>query len=212
MVVFLGFWSKLLGARDESRAPKGLLQKSKTTAVWKPQDHVASLSWFSAIIVRELNTFEIAERHRLSVIILGGFITTNPRETVEKKVEMILLGVIAHCLNQLSHYDGMRVDNEQQLKEKDKIKEETDMLRKNFTYLTELIMPIVLKVTCMPQPLDYKTVMDKYLSLGRELQKIEHLVVTPYNCEIKIDGHVHWDYDLKRHVKNTESSGGKGSQ
>ena len=82
--------------------------------------------------MRELNTFEIAERQRLSVIILGGFITTNPREIVEKKVEMILLGVIAQCLNQLSHYDGMRVDNEQQLKEKDKIKEEMDMLRKNF--------------------------------------------------------------------------------
>ena len=73
-------------------------------------------------------------------------------------------------------------------------------------------MPTVLNVIRLPQPLDFKTVMDKYLSLGRELQKIEQLVVVPYNCEIKIDNHAHWDYQLKRFVKNTESSGGEGSQ
>ena len=106
----------------------------------------------------------------------------------------------------------MPVDSEKAKSKKANIEAETDMLRQNFTYLTELIMPIVLQVTCMPQPLDYKTVMDKYLSLGRELQKIEQLVVVPYNCEIKIDNHVHWDYDLRRFVKNTESSGSEGSQ
>ena len=87
------------------------------------------------------------------------------------------------------------------------------MLRKNFwSYFIGIIMPTVLNVIRLPQPLDFKTVMDKYLSLGRELQKIEQLVVVPYNCEIKIDNHVHWDYDLRRFVKNTESSCSEGGK
>ena len=208
MVVFLGFLSKLLGARDESRAPKGLLQKSKNTAVGQPQDIESPLSWFASIIVRELNTFEIAERHRLSILILSGFVKIDsPMDIVHKKVEMIILGVIAQSLEELSNYDSMRVESE-----KAKIEKDTERLRQNYTYFIELILPIVLQVDCIRESLDFKTVMDKYFELGRELHKIEQLVVTPYNCELNIDSQVEWDDGLKRYVASFESSGGKGSQ
>ena len=213
MVVFLGFLSKLLGARDESRAPKGLLQKSKNTAVWKPQDGVAPLSWFASIIVRELNTFEIAERHRLSILILSGFVKIDsPMDIVHKKVEMIILGVIAQSLEELSNYDSMRVESEKAKSKKAEIEKDTERLRQNYTYFIELILPIVLQVDCIRGSLNFKTVMDKYFELGRELHKIEQLVVTAYNCELNIDSQVEWDDGLKRYVASFESSGGKGSQ
>ena len=208
MVVFLGFLSKLLGARDESRAPKGLLQKSKNTAVGQPQDSESPLSWFASIIVRELNTFEIAERHRLSILILSGFVKIDsPMDIVHKKVEMIILGVIAQSLEELSNYDSMRVESE-----KAKIEKDTERLRRNYTYFIELILPIVLQVDCIRGSLNFKTVMDKYFELGRELHKIEQLVVTAYNCELNIDSQVEWDDGLKRYVASFGSSGGKGSQ
>ena len=208
MVVFLGFLSKLLGARDESRAPKGLLQKSKNTAVGQPQDSESPLSWFASIIWRDLNTFEIAERHRLSILILSGFVKIDsPMDIVHKKVEMIILGVIAQSLEELSNYDSMRVESE-----KAKIEKDTERLRQNYTYFIELILPIVLHLDCIRGSLNFKTVMDKYFELGRELHKIEQLVVTPYNCELNIDSQVEWDDGLKRYVASFESSGGKGSQ
>ena len=197
MVVFLGFWSKLLGARDESRAPKGLLQKSKNTAVGQPQDSESPLSWFASIIVRELNTFEIAERHRLSILILSGFVKIDsPMGIVHKKVEMIILGVIAQSLEELSNYDSMRVESE-----KAKIEKDTERLRQNYTYFIELILPIVLKIEILHnEPLSFSTVMMKYRELSRTLQKVENLVVPPYNSQPDIDAQGEWNYYLNRYA------------
>ena len=146
--------------------------------------------------MRELNTFEIAERQRLSIIIAGGFILTHPGiEIVEKKVEMILLGTIAQSLRQLSDYEWLPSSKKQN------IHEATERLRTNYMYFVELILPIVLKIEILHnEPLSFSTVMIKYRELGRRLQKVENLVVPPYNSQPDIDARVEWNYHLNRYA------------
>ena len=197
-----------MGARDESRAPKGMPKNHQNTAVGQPQDSISTLGWFASIVVRELNTFEIAERHRLSIIMMGGFIkSVSPMDIVHKKVEMIILGVIAQSLEELKHYDSMPVDSEK----KAEIEKDTEQLRNNYNYFIEIILPVVLQVDIRTS-LNFKTVMDRYFEIGRELHKVEQLVISPYNTELQIDSLVHWDHDLRRYVKSTESSCSTGSQ
>ena len=154
------------------------------------------MGWFASIIVRELNTFEIAERHRLSIIIAGGFILTHPAiEIVEKKVEMILLGTIAQSLRQLSDYEWLPSSKRQN------IEKDTERLRTTYMYFVEIFIPMVLKIEIVHnEPLSFSTVMMKYRELGRTLQKVEKLVVPPYNSQPDIDAKVEWNYHLNRYA------------
>ena len=132
----------------------------------------------------------------MSIIIAGGFILTHPAiEIVEKKVEMILLGTIAQSLRQLSDYEWLPSSKKQ------KLHEATERLRTNYMYFVELILPIVLKIEILHnEPLSFSNVMMKYRELGRRLQKVEKLVVPPYNSQPDIDASVEWNYHLNKYV------------
>ena len=70
--------------------------------------NVSDLNWFSAIVVRELNMFELAERRRLSADVKIGLVRIEDvKAIVAAKVEIVLLGVINQSLVELRHFNEM---------------------------------------------------------------------------------------------------------
>jgi len=60
-------------------------------------------------VIRELNTFELAERERLSREVLAGFIKVeDPLKIVRMKIEAILFGVIHQGLAEIEHFQTVR--------------------------------------------------------------------------------------------------------
>ena len=52
----------------------------------------SDLNWLSSVIIRELNTFELAERRRLSCDVIAGFVLVeNTKNIVQKKIAMVIL-------------------------------------------------------------------------------------------------------------------------
>ena len=71
------------------------------------KEQLADLNWMSSIVIRELNTFELAERRRLSCDVIAGFVLAeNTKNIVQKKIEMVILSVCIQAKTQLSHHDS----------------------------------------------------------------------------------------------------------
>ena len=96
--------------------------------------NVSDLNWFSAIVVRELNMFELAERRRLSADVKIGLVRIEDvNAIVAAKVEIVLLGVINQSLVELRHFNEMPTSAS-------KVKEEPAMksLKTNLEYLINI--------------------------------------------------------------------------
>ena len=69
-------------------------------------DTKSDLSWFSSVIIRELNQFELAEHRRLSFDVQAAFVLVeNCKVIVQKKVELIFVAVVIQAKMELSHHD-----------------------------------------------------------------------------------------------------------
>ena len=71
------------------------------------KEELADLNWLSSIVIRELNTFELAERRRLSCDVIAGFVLVeNTKNIVQKKIELVILAVCIQAKSQLNHHDS----------------------------------------------------------------------------------------------------------
>ena len=104
--------------------------------------NVSDLNWFAAIVVRELNMFELAERRRLSADVKIGLVRIEDvKAIVAAKVEIVLLGVINQSLTELRHFSEMPTSAS-------KVKEEPAMkrLKTNLEYLINIAVPFGLEL------------------------------------------------------------------
>ena len=146
------------------------------TAIDTYNQDLADLNWLSAVIIRELNTFELAERRRLSCDVNAGFVSVeNTKSIVQKKIEMVILTVCIQAKTQLSHHDsGDQTEKDWQI----------EILRKNLRYLIDIIVPF--SVTLKNFVTVERPVADdqlRYTELNRELKTLENYVVSTYNNE-----------------------------
>jgi hypothetical protein len=148
------------------------------TAIDTYKEDLADLNWLSSVIIRELNTFELAERRRLSCDVIAGFVLAeNTKNIVQKKIEMVILTVCIQAKTELSHHDS----GEWHPTEMDW---QIETLRKNLKYLIDIIVPFSVNLknfVSVEQSLaDHQL---RYTELNRELKTLENYVVSPYNNE-----------------------------
>jgi hypothetical protein len=146
------------------------------TAIDTYNQDLADLNWLSAVIIRELNTFELAERRRLSCDVNAGFVSVeNTKSIVQKKIEMVILTVCIQAKTQLSHHDsGDQTEKDWQI----------EILRKNLRYLIDTIVPFSVNLKNFVSV--ERSVADdqlRYTELNRELKTLENYVVSTYNNE-----------------------------
>jgi hypothetical protein len=146
------------------------------TAIDTYNEDLADLNWLSAVIIRELNTFELAERRRLSCDVNAGFVSVeNTKSIVQKKIEMVILTVCIQAKTQLSHHDsGDQTEKDWQI----------EILRKNLRYLIDIIVPFSVNLKNFVSV--ERSVADdqlRYTELNRELKILENYVVSTYNNE-----------------------------
>ena len=138
----------------------------------------SDLNWLSPVIIRELNTFELAERRRLSCDAIAGFVLAeNTKNIVQKKIEMVILTVCIQAKTELSHHDS----GDENPTEMDW---QIETLRKNLKYLIDIIVPFSVNlknfVSVEQSIADHQL---RYTELNRELKTLENYVVSPYNNE-----------------------------
>ena len=159
-------------------------------------DTKSDLSWFSAVMVREYNSFELAERRRLSFDVQAGFVQVeNCKKIVDKKVELIFVAVVIQCQMELSSYD----EPDQNPVEKKKNEWLITRLRKNLKYLVEIVGPFVLKLKIDGDVKNIEAMKDRYVVLNRELRGLENYTVSPYNNEKSVMDIVKWDDKLSEY-------------
>jgi hypothetical protein len=144
-------------------------------------EDVSDLNWFSSIIIRELNTFELAERRRLSFDVRAGFvIIENCPGILRKKIELIFVAVVIQAKTELRHHD----EEEQNPVEKEKNSWQMERLRKNLKYFIEIIAPFAVNLKGLP-PVEHPVEdhCNRYRELNRELKTLENYCVSPYNNE-----------------------------
>ena len=135
-------------------------------------EDVADLNWLSSIVIRELNTFELAGRRRLSCDVIAGF--------VQKKIELVILAVCIQAKSQLNHHDSC----DQNPTEKDKNTWQIERLRKTLKYFIDIIVPFSVNLknfVSVEQSLAHHSL--RYTELNRELKTLENYVVSSYNNE-----------------------------
>ena len=167
-------------------------------------DTKSDLSWFSSVIIRELNQFELAERRRLSFDVQAAFVLVeNCKVIVQKKVELIFVAVVIQAKMELSHHD----DALQNPVEKARNDWQMTRLRNKLKYFIEIIAPFAMHMKGLPlieQTVD--GMMDKHRQLNRELKLLENYIVSPYNNERSVMDVAEWDekngeYKLKSEMK-----------
>ena len=141
-------------------------------------EKLADLNWLSSIVIRELNTFELAERRRLSCDVVAGFVLAeNTKNIVQKKIELVILAVCIQAKSQLNHHDSC----DQNPIEKEKNNWQMEILRNN---LIDIIVPISVNlknfINVEQSPADHSL---RYSELNRELKALENHVVSVYNNE-----------------------------
>jgi hypothetical protein len=146
------------------------------TAIDTYNQDLADLNWLSAVIIRELNTFELAERRRLSCDVKAGFVLVeNTKSIVQKKIEMVILTVCIQAKTQLSLHDSCdQTEKDWQI----------EILRKNLKYLIDIIVPFSVNLKNFVSV--ERSVADdqlRYTELNRELKTLENYVVSTYNNE-----------------------------
>ena len=139
-------------------------------------------------MTRELNIFEQAERKRIAFDIMSGFIKKEDIFTIlKRKIELILLGVIAQSVTELRHYEG-NVENT--TAENDAIQR----LQLNLDYLIETIIPVTLNMNFLEGvKVNVETITKMYYQIGRNLNKVENRVVPGYNVEFEVDRVARWN-------------------
>ena len=139
------------------------------------KEELADLNWLSAVVIRELNTLELAERRRLSCDVMGGFVLLkDTKNIVQKKIEMVILTVCIQAKTELSHHDENQTEKDWQI----------EILRKNLKYLIEFIVPFSVNIKNFVKV--EHSVADlqlHYTELNRDLKNLENYVVSPYNNE-----------------------------
>ena len=139
------------------------------------KEELADLNWLSAVVIRELNTLELAERRRLSCDVMGGFVLLkDTKNIVQKKIEMVILTVCIQAKTELSHHDENHTEKDWQI----------EILRKNLKYLIEFIVPFSVNIKNFVKV--EHSVADlqlHYTELNRDLKNLENYVVSPYNNE-----------------------------
>ena len=145
------------------------------TAIDTYKEDLADLNWLSAVVIRELNTLELAERRRLSCDAMGGFVLLkDTKNIVQKKIEMVILTVCIQAKTELSHHDENQTEKDWQI----------EILRKNLRYLIDIIVPFSVNLKNFVSV--ERSVADdqlRYTELNRELKTLENYVVSTYNNE-----------------------------
>ena len=158
--------------------------------------NVSDLNLFAAIVVRELNMFELAERRRLSADVKIGLVRIEDvKAIVAAKVEIVLLGVINQSLVELRHFNEMPTSAS-------KVKEEPAMkrLKTNLEYLITIVVPFGLELKFLDGV--EKTVegtIARYNELSRTLFHLENYVIPCYNSEKPVMDLVEWDEAVEKY-------------
>ena len=139
------------------------------------------MKWLSSIIIRELNTLELAERRRLSCDVMAGFVKVeNCQNIVQKKVELVVEAVCIQAKMELKHHDR----EDQNPVEKEKNNWQMEKLRNNLKYFMNVIVPFAVNLKNLPpfeHPVEDHVL--RYSELNRELKTLENYCVSPYNNE-----------------------------
>ena len=146
-------------------------------------------------MVRELNTFELAERQRLSQDVVAGFVKREHTiEIMRLKIQIILLGVITQTLSMLRQYD-------EQVEKTPKDVEQSDRLRVNFYYLVEVVIPYTLDMDFLDGvKVTVESTLEMYLTLSRKVTSIESRAVPNYNSEHNVQKMLRWDVETNKYV------------
>jgi hypothetical protein len=158
-------------------------------------DHNQSgVEWFANIWHRELMSFEMAERKRLSYGILLELITAlQVPKLIESKIHLIILGAMTQSLKEIEHYDKLEDGIE-----KEYITKATMRLKINLKYLVEIVIPHSLKMSGMLKGLNVdssSSTLSRYLEIAREIKVSEQWIIQPFNAEDNVGALVEWDLE-----------------
>ena len=164
------------------------------------------LKWFANILHRELSSFEMAERKRLSYSIKLNLIAKEDVPTlIEYKIQLIVLGAMTLSLKELEHYDKLEDGIEKEYMKKDMMR-----LKTNMKYLVEIVIPHGLKMSIMLKGLtvDSSTsTLSRYLAIADDIKVVEQWIVHPFNDEENVGALVEWDNEtLQYKLKSTSTS------
>ena len=158
-------------------------------------DHnLSGVEWFANIWHRELMSFEMAERKRLSYGIQLKLITAlQVPLLMESKMQLIVLGAMTQSLKEIEHYDKLEDGIE-----KEYITKATMRLKINLKYLVEIVIPHSLKMSGMLKGLNVdssSSTLSRYLEIAREIKVIEQWIIQPFNAEDNVGALVEWDLE-----------------
>jgi hypothetical protein len=158
-------------------------------------DHNQSgVEWFANIWHRELMSFEMAERKRLSYGIQLKLITAlQVPLLMESKMQLIVLGAMTQSLKEIEHYDKLEDGIE-----KEYITKATMRLKINLKYLVEIVIPHSLKMSGMLKGLNVdssSSTLSRYLEIAREIKVSEQWIIQPFNAEDNVGALVEWDLE-----------------
>ena len=158
-------------------------------------DHNQSgVEWFANIWHRELMSFEMAERKRLTYGIKLKLITAlQVPKLIESKIHLIILGAMTQSLKEIEHYDKLEDGIE-----KEYITKATMRLKINLKYLVEIVIPHSLKMSGMLKGLNVdssSSTLSRYLEIAREIKVSEQWIIQPFNAEDNVGALVEWDLE-----------------
>jgi hypothetical protein len=169
-------------------------------------DHNQSgVEWFANIWHRELMSFEMAERKRLSYSTKLKLITAlQVPKLIESKIQLIILGAMTQSLKEIEHYDKLEDGIE-----KEYITKATMRLKINLKYLVDMVIPVSLKMSGMLKDLNVdssSSTLSRYLEIAREIMVIEQWVIQPFNAEDNVGDLVEWDVEKGVYKLKTSKS------
>ena len=170
-------------------------------------DHMrCGLKWFSNILHRELSSFEMAERKRLSYSIKLNLIAKEDVPTlIEYKMQLIVLGAMTLSLEELEHFDKLEDGIEKEYKKKDMMR-----LKTNMNYLVVIVIPHELKMSIMLKGLNVDSstsTLSRYVDIAYDIKVVEQWIVHPFNAEDNVEALVEWDnVTLQYKLKSTSTS------
>ena len=170
-------------------------------------DHnLSGVDWFCNIWHRELTSFEIAERKRLSYSIKLNLIAREDVPTLmEYKIQLIILGAMTQSLKEIEQYDGLEEGIEKEYMEKDMMR-----LKTNMKYLVEIVIPHGLQMSVMLKGLTVdssSSTWSRYLEIAHDIKVVEQWIVQPFNAEVNVGALVEWDNEnFQYKLKSTSTS------
>ena len=158
-------------------------------------DHnLSGVEWFANTWHRELTSFEMAERKRLTYGIKLKLITApQVPKLIEFKIHLIILGAMTQSLKEIEHYDKLEDGIE-----KEYITKATMRLKINLKYLVEIVIPHSLKMSGMLKGLNVdssSSTLSRYLEIAREIKVIEQWIIQPFNADDNVGALVEWDLE-----------------